>query len=483
MLNLAWCEDAPPAFAEGDGWDTGEPWPRRYRDDSTGQPRWGYGNDYPWARDRGLVVSRGHDGQPDLPAEVAMAVRGPDYRAPFEPERPVIARRPAPAQAGPTGRVAGELWLRLTRLCAALLKESASKPLPRRKSGELTAQETTRLAMALDATADEIRVVLALARSSRLVTTDPSVVDARRFTAWLEAEIPERAAILARQLFALTRLLPSSPASVPRPYSWVQPAPPREVTGLRRTLFRVLAELPPGECTQFEAIEHVVRWDAPRVTGRDSEALKAVWLEAESLALVVNGSLSPVGRALGGAEESQLPAVFAQLMPTVVDEVAVCADLTATVTGLPTRRVSRVLESMADREREDAATMWRFSVISVRRAFDHGGTLGGLLAGLTSVSRLPIPDALTWLIRDIARRHGHLVVLPAGSIITSDDAALLMELERSTALGEVKLQPLAPGVLLAATAHDHTLELLRSGGYLPVSAAQQAVAGGSNEAT
>ena len=135
----------------------------------------------------------------------------------------------------------------------------------------------------------------------------------------------------------------------------------------------------------------------------------------------VNGSLGPVGRALAEGDEAQLTAAFASLMPAVVDEVTVAADLTATVTGLPTRRVSRALESMAVRDREDSATVWCFTAASVRRAFDDGGTQESVLADLTSVSRTPLPNVLTRLIADIARRHGHLIVAPVGAIISSAD--------------------------------------------------------------
>ena len=102
MINLAWGEDQPSAsdYDERAAWDSELRSPR-YGDDYPGPSRWGLGGDHNWARGRGLVMSRRVDGQPDLPAEVAMVLRGPDYRAPFEPERPVIDLGKS---AGPLGR-------------------------------------------------------------------------------------------------------------------------------------------------------------------------------------------------------------------------------------------------------------------------------------------------------------------------------------------------------------------------------------------
>ena len=85
-------------------------------------------------------------------------------------------------------------------------------------------------------------------------------------------------------------------------------------------------------------------------------------------------------------------------------------------------------------------------------------------------SRTPVPQALTYLIDDVARRHGGLRVGCAGTYLRSDDEALLAEvLADRAAVESLSLRRLAPTVLCHAVPERvGCSSALRDAGYAPV---------------
>ena len=84
---------------------------------------------------------------------------------------------------------------------------------------------------------------------------------------------------------------------------------------------------------------------------------------------------------------------------------------------------------------------------SVRRALDAGYAADDLHALFRRRSRTPVPQALTYLIDDVARRHGGLRAGSAGAYLRSDDEALLAEVLADRRLAALSLRRLAPTVL------------------------------------
>ena len=68
------------------------------------------------------------------------------------------------------------------------------------------------------------------------------------------------------------------------------------------------------------------------------------------------------------------------------------------------------LAMLADVESSGGATVYRFTESSVRRALDAGRSASECHAFLAAVSRTAVPQPLTYLIDDVARRHGRLRV-------------------------------------------------------------------------
>ncbi|WP_030886542.1 helicase-associated domain-containing protein [Streptomyces sp. NRRL S-1868] len=158
---------------------------------------------------------------------------------------------------------------------------------------------------------------------------------------------------------------------------------------------------------------------------------------------------------------------LAPLVPEPLTEVLLQADLTAVAPGPLERELSAFLGLMADVESKGGATVYRFTPESVRRALDAGRSAADLHSFLAGHSRTPVPQPLTYLIDDVARRHGRLRVGAASSYLRCDDDALLAGLLADRRAAPLRLRMLAPTVLASAAPPDQLLARLREMGYAP----------------
>lgn len=117
--------------------------------------------------------------------------------------------------------------------------------------------------------------------------------------------------------------------------------------------------------------------------------------------------------------------------------------------------------------------MYRFTPASVRRALDAGQTAADLHAFLAQHSRTPVPQPLTYLIDDVARRHGHLRVGVASAYVRCDDDSVLNEIMADKRAAALRLRRLAPTVLAAPCDPATLLEGLRALGYAPAAESAQ----------
>lgn len=103
----------------------------------------------------------------------------------------------------------------------------------------------------------------------------------------------------------------------------------------------------------------------------------------------------------------------------------------------------------------------------MRRALDAGRSAAELQSFLTTHSRTPVPQPLSYLIDDVARRHGALRVGVAAAYLRCDDDAVLTELLADRRAGGLGLRRLAPTVLAAQADPATLLERLRAMGLAP----------------
>jgi hypothetical protein len=78
-----------------------------------------------------------------------------------------------------------------------------------------------------------------------------------------------------------------------------------------------------------------------------------------------------------------------------------------------------------------------------------------------------VPQALDYLIDDVARRHGRLRGGAAGSFLRCDDEALLAEVLASHQAMRLELRRIAPTVLISPLPLVDVLDGLRSAGFTP----------------
>jgi hypothetical protein len=133
------------------------------------------------------------------------------------------------------------------------------------------------------------------------------------------------------------------------------------------------------------------------------------------------------------------------------------------------RELAAEIALVADVESTGGATVYRVSDASVRRALDAGRTTAELHELFRSRSRTPVPQALTYLVEDVARRHGRLRVGMGGTYLRCDDESLLSEVLAHRKLHG--LRRIAPTVVISQAPLNQVLEDLRAAGFAPAAEA------------
>jgi hypothetical protein len=215
-------------------------------------------------------------------------------------------------------------------------------------------------------------------------------------------------------------------------------------------------------------------WRAPRRAAANRKAATAILTEAAALGLTGYGAITGYTRALlDGAEtgasraETNAANALAAALPVAVDEFLLQPDLTAVVPGPPTPELQRELALAAELESTGGASVFRIGPTSLRRALDAGRTGADLHRFFTEHSRTPMPQALEYLINDVATQHGRLRVGTATSYLRCDDVLLLDRVLAEPALDSLGLQRIAPTVVVCTSGIGQLLERLRQHGFAP----------------
>jgi hypothetical protein len=305
---------------------------------------------------------------------------------------------------------------------------------------------------------------------------DPVWLPTPRYDAWLHAEPAARWTELVTAWLSTSRV----PGLVGGRDERDRPIPPLGhdldrplAPEVRRLVLDVLAALAPGTAPEPTDVLEAVRWWRPRRGGRLRDDI-ARWTlrEAELLGVTGHGALASYVRPLldgrpADAARKAATAGLAAVLPKPLDHVLIQADLTAIAPGPLRSDLARELAALAEVESRGGATVHRFTPDSIRRALDGGRTTTEIHEFLRRLSRTPVPQPLTYLVDDVARRHGQLRVGAALSFIRCDDQAVLAEIvadPRALALG---LRRIAPTVLASSLEPATLLERLRGMGFAP----------------
>ncbi|MFD9866637.1 helicase-associated domain-containing protein [Streptomyces niveus] len=476
-----------------------------------------------WLRDHGLLLPTSTR-TVVLPREAALHLRGGRAHRDAEPEPPAILPHPSTASAASAAvsrpqvvdsAAAAQAYTALETI-EELAKEWNEGGPNVLRAGGLSVRDLKRTATALDVTEPVAAFWVELAYAAGLLAADGEA-DERfaptpAYDQWPDLPPAERWARLATAWLGATRTagLVGGQDSKGRTLAALGPDLDRGAAPeVRRHVLDLLASLPAGTAPDPESVLARLRWERPlrgAAAGRpeDLRARIAAWTlnEAEMLGVTGRGALSSHGRALiapdaeaggsgtaGGSDGAMgafpkpasraatgadLPAAglhaaraLAPHLPEPLDHVLLQADLTAVAPGPLLRPLAETLSVIADIESRGGATVYRFTPASVRRALDAGQSASDLHAFLAAHSRTPVPQPLSYLIDDMARRHGHLRIGAASAYVRCDDEAVLDEILADRRSQGLRLRRLAPTVLAAQADPTTLLDGLRTMGLAP----------------
>jgi hypothetical protein len=442
-----------------------------------------------WLLARGLLVPL-DAAHVELPHSVGVSLRGGFVIENFA-LTPPVPRLGSTSAALRRNAALGAIAETL-RLVGELLYTVREQPLVTLRSGGVGVREMKRLADALRIEVQEAGVLAELCALAGLLRLD---VDSSAWVQppqleWLTLPRQEQWLWLVNAWLASER----APSLVGQPVNGATPGLPghRGTAGttinalsaeaqrpdapvVRKRILEILAELTSeaaaadGQAPVLDAAAVLERadWRQPRMARRFSSLIRGVLSEAEMLGLIGSGALSQIGAAIAAERPDDALGILGEHLPAALNHVLLQADLTAVAPGYLAPELSEKLLTMADAEGQGPATIYRFSVSSVRRALDAGQDAHALLEFLRLHSATDIPQPLRYLIEDTAARHARLRVGSAASFIQSDDEAALLELLNAPAAAGLGLVRLAPTVLVSHAAPREAAQALRALGLSP----------------
>lgn len=415
--------------------------------------------------DAGFVIRDGWEYE--MPAEVALALRGDGWK-PELTGPPEVPATPRPESDG-----VGAALAAIDRV-EALVELAGAEPIAELKAGGVGVREVRRLAKALGLPEPEAVLWLDVAFAADLIASEMGehLVATTFVDDWLARSPGGRWRVLADAWRGLPQAATYRVVGCCEEHLEPLPPPYMFESGagqIRRAALEALRALPPGLGTDAAGLKAALGWRTRAATTEYQQSAEeftaAALREAGLLGIAADGALTTLGRTV--LDGGEVTAFF----PAPATTATLQNDLTAIVSGIPDPALAALLNGCADLESRDRASVWRFSERTVRRALDAGTTADGLLAGLARVSAKTVPQPLSYLITDTARKHGAIKVSPAPSVVIATDPAIIAELCGSRSLRKAGLRQIAPTVALGTLPPEETLRLLRQAGHAPVGVA------------
>ncbi|APT84288.1 helicase-associated domain-containing protein [Corynebacterium aquilae] len=195
--------------------------------------------------------------------------------------------------------------------------------------------------------------------------------------------------------------------------------------------------------------------------------------DAEFLGLVVGDAVVGAVRVLAelGCSQEAVEAVAeaaVSLFPEPSSVLLAQGDMTLLAPGPLVPQVVVELSRFAVLESSGLASTWRVDEASLRRGFASGLGESEIVSLLESCVVGEIPQAMRYLIGDVARNQGVLRGGTAVSFLRCDDPALLAEVVSSAGGRAVGLRLLAPTVAVADVPLIQVLSNVQAEGFQPV---------------
>ena len=412
-----------------------------------------------------------------LPRELALELRGGRL---FRDD--AVHPPPFPDVAGDQQRVdqagAGAAF-DLVRRTEELLEAWSTEPASVLRAGGLGVRELQSVAQRLDVDLDTAALVVEVAYVAGLLARSEELDDqwlpTPAFDRWSAQSMADRWVDLTAAWLESTRatgLVGSRDERDQRRNALAPDLDRMVVPEVRHAVLDDLRErsvLAPGAPVSVDVLVERQRWRRPRRGGplRD-DLVRWTVREGADVGVVALGALTTAGRCLVEGRPDDAAAALDPLLPRPVDHVLLQADLTAVAPGPLEPTLARELSLAADVESSGGATVLRFTEASVRRALDAGRSAADLHALFARASRTEVPQPLSYLVDDVARRHGRVRVGAASGYVRCDDPTTLDEVLAHRGADALRLRRLAPTVLVAGVTPDVLLERLRAMNVSPV---------------
>ena len=415
-----------------------------------------------------------------LPRLVGQALRG-------ELPGPVGLIAPNPVVSTTTtsdvDAVAAGAAIDLLREVEVVLETLSAAPVPELRSGGLGVRDVKRLTKVTGIEDSRLGLILEVTAAAGLIATGmpepepqdgtgpywaPTVATDR----YLESPVAQKWHLLASTWLEL----PGRPSLVGsrgpdgKPYAALSDSLYSTAAPLdRRLLLDTLAGLAPGAGVDATEASRAMIWRRPRWAARlQPDPVGALLSEAHMVGVVGRGAITtPTRTLLAGAAGEDVVKAMDKVLPRPIDHFLLQADLTVVVPGPLERDLAEQLGAVARVESAGAAMVYRISEASIRRALDTGRTAVELHSFFARHSKTPVPQGLTYLIDDVARRHGQLRVGMAASFVRCEDPALLAQAITASAAEPLEMRLLAPTVAVSQAPISEVLTGLREAGFAP----------------
>ncbi|OBF32147.1 DNA-binding protein [Mycobacterium sp. ACS1612] len=416
-----------------------------------------------------------------LPRLVGQVMRG-------EQPGPVHLVQPDPTVSTTTAAdvdaVAAGAVLDLLREVELVIETLGATPVPELRSGGLGVRDVKRLTKITGIDDSRLGLILEVSAAAKLIAAgmpEPDPHDGGLGPYWSPTVAADRfvesSTATKWHLLATTWLeLPGRPSLVGsrgpdgKPYAALSDSLFSTAAPLdRRLLLDVLADLPAGSGVDAISASRAMTWRRPRWAARlQPDPVGHLLAEAHAVGLVGRGAIaSPARKMLADESADAVIAAMDKVLPAPIDHFLLQADLTVIVPGPLQRDLAEQLASVATVESAGAAMVYRISEASIRRALDTGRTASELHALFGKHSKTPVPQGLTYLIDDVARRHGQLRVGMAQSFVRCEDPALLAQAVAAPAVDQLEMRLLAPTVAVSQAPISDVLAGLREAGFAP----------------
>jgi hypothetical protein len=126
--------------------------------------------------------------------------------------------------------------------------------------------------------------------------------------------------------------------------------------------------------------------------------------------------------------------------------------------------VAAELVAICEVESEAGAFIYRLDPQRITRAVQGGRSVEEILAFLHAVSSVPVPEPVTWMVRDAAARANRVKVVSAATVVVVTDPA---DLTTACAIKSIRLVRIADNVAITHVAHAKVQSALDAKGLSP----------------